>query len=236
MTERVRRSAVWMLTWLVATASATAMAWWAVTFVTVEVDDRRPLQPSDVVAASVLPVVPASPRADGSPVVGPPPGGAAAPELPPGAANPASENDGGGGAPPQTISTPVAGANRSSATSPARLVARWSATPEPVEGADGKGGPGRERGDRGAPPPSPADDAGTGDGRHCLSGAGRPSRRGGGRSHRRPLHPGADLQSMAVEGSFGPGRGPRPEPPAGDRLRPPASRRHRVGHAIDSSA
>jgi hypothetical protein len=47
-----------VLTWLLVTTSATAMAWWAVTFVTAEVVDRGHLRPSDVVAASLRQVVP----------------------------------------------------------------------------------------------------------------------------------------------------------------------------------
>jgi hypothetical protein len=58
MTARVKRQAVLVLTWIMVTTSATAMAWWSVTFVTKEVADRRPLRPSDVVAASVRQVVP----------------------------------------------------------------------------------------------------------------------------------------------------------------------------------
>jgi len=58
MTARVKRLAVLVLTWIMVTTSATAMAWWSVTFVTKEVGDRRPLRPSDVVAASVRQVVP----------------------------------------------------------------------------------------------------------------------------------------------------------------------------------
>jgi hypothetical protein len=58
MTARVKRLAVLVLTWIVVTTSATAMAWWSVTFVTAEVADRRPLRPSDVVAASVRQAVP----------------------------------------------------------------------------------------------------------------------------------------------------------------------------------
>jgi len=49
---------VLVLTWIVVTTFATAMAWWSVTFVTVAVADRRPLRPSDVVAASVRQAVP----------------------------------------------------------------------------------------------------------------------------------------------------------------------------------
>src|SRR4051794_2946686 len=58
MTARVKRQAVLIVTWIVVTTSATAMAWWSVTLVTAEVADRRPLRPSDVVAASARQAVP----------------------------------------------------------------------------------------------------------------------------------------------------------------------------------
>ncbi len=207
---------MWMLTWLVATASATAMAWWAVTFVTVEVADRRPLRPSDVVAASVFPVVPAPPRADGSPVVGPPPGGAAGAESPAGAANPASEKDGGGGTPPQSISTPVAGADRSSAPSPARLVARWSATPNSSQGPTASVAAAASEVTVAlrpqAPPAPPAPAA------HVP-----PRRRAPISTRRRPLPPSPPppRRRHPVDGRRGlirprPWPWPRPEPPAGD--------------------
>jgi hypothetical protein len=72
MTARVKRLAVLVLTWIVVTASATAMAWWSVTFVTAEVADRRPLRPSDVVAASVRQAVPVPAWVYGAQPVAPP--------------------------------------------------------------------------------------------------------------------------------------------------------------------
>jgi hypothetical protein len=67
MTARVKRQAVLVLTWIIVTTSATAMAWWSVTFVTAAVGDRRPLRPSDVVAAAVGQVVAVPAWADGDP-------------------------------------------------------------------------------------------------------------------------------------------------------------------------
>jgi hypothetical protein len=131
MTARVNRHAVLVLTWLVVTTTATAVAWWAVTFVTTEVADRGPLRPSDVVAASVRQVVPVpSWFAGGQPVAGPPPSVSdSSTDL----ANAVA------GVPADTTAVHSSGTSRVAAPPPAppspaapvagpRLVARWTPT------------------------------------------------------------------------------------------------------------